>query len=193
MFLFFCEQKETTGKVRKLDDSHKYPLRKSAETGFLAEEAEAASSLSASASGSPSLPSGAVGVATGSSASSSNGHDAGGGGGGGGGGGSGNVSSKQKGYEVHMAALGKLGAGSAGSRLFPKPGKKILRAVGQAVQASLSKSLAYLVFSGVSSYSCYFSFYFLALSPCCMCLSISSSSSSSPSSVLCVRLCVCFR
>lgn len=35
-----------------------------------------------------------------------------------------------------MATLGKLGAGSVASRLFPKPGKKILRAVGQAVQAS---------------------------------------------------------
>ncbi|CAM9955666.1 unnamed protein product, partial [Ectocarpus fasciculatus] len=42
---------------------------------------------------------------------------------------------KLKGYEGHMSALGKLGAGSAESRLFPTPGKKIMRAVGQAVQA----------------------------------------------------------
>ncbi|CAM9887519.1 unnamed protein product [Pylaiella littoralis] len=42
--------------------------------------------------------------------------------------------SKLKGYEGHMSALGKLGAGSAESRLFPKPGKKLLKAVGQAVQ-----------------------------------------------------------
>lgn len=33
-----------------------------------------------------------------------------------------------------MKSLGKLGAGSSSSRLFPFPGKKLLKAVGQAIQ-----------------------------------------------------------
>ena len=161
LFLFLGAQKETR-KLRKIDDSHKYPLRKSGETGFLAEEAAS----SASASSSPSVPSDVVSVATGSR-SSSNGH----GGEGGGGSGGGSASSKQKGYGVHLAALGKLGAGSAGSRLFPKPGKKILRAVGQAVQVSPSSCASFCFFA--THPPCLFAV--IVLSP--------TSSSSCPSSV----------
>lgn len=46
----------------------------------------------------------------------------------------GDINGKLKGYEGHMAALGKLGAGSPSARLFPTPGKKLLKAVGQAIQ-----------------------------------------------------------
>lgn len=41
---------------------------------------------------------------------------------------------KLDGYRGHMEALGKLGEASAQSRLFPTPPKKIMKAVGQAIQ-----------------------------------------------------------
>ena len=49
---------------------------------------------------------------------------------------------KIRGYEGHMSALEKLGGGSPRSRLFPKPGKKIMKAVGQAIQVSAVGLLA---------------------------------------------------
>lgn len=41
---------------------------------------------------------------------------------------------KLAGYRGHMASLGMLGEGSVNSRLFPTPGKKLMKAVGQAIQ-----------------------------------------------------------
>lgn len=88
-------------KSRKVDDSHKYPLRTSGAAGF---HATAPPFLSTKNSAE---------VERGET----NGH-----------------SSKLKGYEGHLSALEKLGSGSPTSRLFPKPGKKLMKAVGQAIQ-----------------------------------------------------------
>lgn len=85
----------TPSKSRKVDDSHKYPLRMSGAAGFHATVLSTKSSAEVEA----------------------NGH-----------------SSKPKGYEDHLSALEKLGSGSPTSRLFPKPGKKLMKAVGQAIQ-----------------------------------------------------------
>lgn len=140
------------------DDSHKYPLRQvnSGNGGgdgmaggggfllsleappFLASQAANTTTTTTVTTGSSSSSNGA-GVAVVNGGGTDNGTGSGTDGvangvDGGGGGGSGSSSGKLKGYEGHMTALGKLGAGSAESRLFPKPGKKLLKAVGQAVQ-----------------------------------------------------------
>ncbi|CAB1100192.1 unnamed protein product [Ectocarpus sp. CCAP 1310/34] len=117
---------------RHPDDSHKYPLRQAnrdsggGQTGgtSLAAETPAFLAFSPAANG---IGSAAVagGTGDGGGENGSVPHDANGEGVGGG---------KLKGYEGHMSALGKLGGRSAESRLFPTPGKKIMRAVGQAVQ-----------------------------------------------------------
>lgn len=115
------------------DDSHKYPLRRASNNGapgrggFLS--VAGAPPFLASANGA----SGASSSDNGAGGNPSAADPAGDGGGGGGGGASG----KLKGYEGHMSALGKLGAGSAESRLFPKPGKKLLKVVGQAIQVCM--------------------------------------------------------
>lgn len=85
----------TPSKSRKVDDSHKYPLRMSGAAGFHTIVLSTKNSAEVEA----------------------NGH-----------------SRKLKGYEDHMLALEKLGSGSPTSRLFPKPGKKLMKAVGQAIQ-----------------------------------------------------------
>lgn len=124
----------TKRRNRQPDDSHKYPLRQAnrdsgvGKTGGLLLAAEAPAFLASSSS--------PAANGTGSAAVSGYTGNGGGANGGDGANGEGVESSggKLKGYEGHMSALGKLGAGSAESRLFPTPGKKIMRAVGQAVQ-----------------------------------------------------------
>ncbi|CAM9682796.1 unnamed protein product [Ectocarpus sp. 4 AP-2014] len=120
---------------RQPDDSHKYPLRQAnrdsggGQTGGLSLAAETpaflASSPAANGTGSAAVA-GGTGNGGGENGGVPHGANREGVESGGG---------KLKGYEGHMSALVKLGAGSAESRLFPTPGKKIMRAVGQAVQA----------------------------------------------------------
>lgn len=110
---------------RQPDDSHKYPLRSGGGAG-LSSAAPPFLAAAAAVDGDNDAANGAVEVGSG-----------------------GEVNGKLKGYEGHMAALGKLGAGSPSARLFPTPGKKLLKAVGQAIQVradSLARWLGGWVF-----------------------------------------------
>lgn len=114
-------------KLNKItDDSHKYPLRKSGASGY----ASAAPPYLLNAD------TAAVNTTTGDGGDIGGGDDVEKDG-------DGRANGKLKGYEGHMSALGKLGAGSAEARLFPTPGKKLMKAVGQAIQVRRLCLIAY--------------------------------------------------
>lgn len=96
---------------RKTDDSHKYPLRTVGGTSAVSSPPFLAFEEIASSR----VNGGSLDVDNGAATKDYN---------------------RLDGYRGHMESLGKLGSSSASSRLFPTPGRKLLKAVGQAIQVS---------------------------------------------------------